>query len=102
MTLQPEARQRQMGPRIASQQDRLEEHQGRRPDSARAAIGREQQPRDERLDEEGERSREEGDEDEERGLRAGDRRGYSPITAQSSPIMMKKPLNNAINPRPPY
>ncbi len=28
-------------------------------------------------------------------------RGYSPITAQSRPIMMKNPLNSAIRPSPP-
>ena len=28
-------------------------------------------------------------------------RSYSPITAQSRPIMMKKPLNSAIRPMPP-
>src|SRR5262249_50227314 len=27
---------------------------------------------------------------------------YSPITDQSTPIMMKKPTNSAIRPRPPY
>ncbi len=28
--------------------------------------------------------------------------GYSPITDQRKPIMMKKPVNRAIRPRPPY
>jgi hypothetical protein len=28
-------------------------------------------------------------------------RGYSPITAQSRPIMMKKPVNRAISPSAP-
>jgi hypothetical protein len=88
-------------PCVPGQQERLEEDEGCRPDRAGPAIGREQQPRDERLDKEGERSREEGDKDEKRGLGSRDRRGYSPITAQSRPIMMKKPLNSAISPRPP-
>ena len=61
-----------------------------------------QRTRDQRFDEECERRREERDEDEEGSLRYGDRAGYSPITDQIRPIMMKKPLNRAIRPRPPY
>ena len=30
------------------------------------------------------------------------RPGYSPITDQRKPIMMKKPVNMAISPMPPY
>ena len=33
--------------------------------------------------------------------RLGSTRSYSPMTAQSKPIMMKKPLNRAIRPIPP-
>ena len=40
----------------------------------------------------------------DRSAVAADRQrpGYSPITAQRKPIMMKKPLNSAIRPIPPY
>jgi hypothetical protein len=34
--------------------------------------------------------------------RPGSGAGYSPITDQMKPIMMKKPLNMATRPRPPY
>ncbi len=97
----PEPGERQMGDGVAGEQGRLEEDEGRRPHRARAAEDRQDEARDERFDEEGEGRREEGDGDEERGLDGGDRRPYSPITAQRKPIMMKKPVNSAIRPIAP-
>jgi hypothetical protein len=35
------------------------------------------------------------------GRLVADRRGYSPMTDQRKPIMMKNPTNRAISPSPP-
>src|SRR5690349_24711613 len=102
MASEQEARGGDVGPRVADQEHGLEEHEGRRPHGTRSAVRRQQRASDQWFDEECERCRDECDGDVEGGLRQGDRPGYSPITAQSSPIMMKKPVNSAIRPRPPY
>src|SRR4029079_3542150 len=99
---EPEPGRREVGPRVPAQQDRLEEDEGGRPDGTRPAVRRQEGTSDQWFDEERERRRQECDCDIEGGLRQGDRPGYSPITAQSNPIMMKKPEKRAIRPRPPY
>src|SRR5690242_11352496 len=102
MTSEREARGGDVGPRVAEQEHGLEEHEGCGPHGTRPAVCRQQRASHQWFDEECERCREECDGDEKRGLRQGDRPGYSPITAQSNPIMMKKPVNRAMRPRPPY